>query len=335
MQYKVTICLLQGPVASVALTTVKTRQLFTLAAEIATLCLATVCLVNHPLFGMHERAATRSGNTECAWTTSVSALRVSPSGSVTIVDVRSGWDYGASHIPGAVRVSWLNYRDGWGRTGKLEPDLNSIASAMAKLGVDSTRPVVVYGKARDGWGEEGRVAWMLHYLGHPNVTILDGGWPAWKRADAPTQRERSRPVPGHFVAQARPEVRAFADDVARASDDSSAVILDTRSKGEWNGSHKYFPARAGRIPGAVHIEWRDFLTGDGYIDRSPEMRERLRSLGLTPGRRIIAYCVGGVRSGEVFFALKALGFRDVCNYDGSWYEWAGDKSRPIARDKEG
>ena len=271
-----------------------------------------------------------------AWTTSVSALRAAPAGAVTIVDVRSARDYGKSHIPGAVRVSWLDYRDGWGRTGKLDRDVDRIARAMAELGVDSSRPVIVYGKAREGWGEEGRVAWMLYYLGHPKVTILDGGWPAWQRAGAPTNGDKPNPARGNFTAHVRADVRAFADDVARASSRAAAaspVILDTRSDGEWNGSRKYFPARTGRIPGAVHIEWQDLLTPDGFVDRSPEQLERLRALGLTPERAVIAYCVGGVRSGEAFFVLRALGFDDVRNYDGSWYEWAADKSRPIERAK--
>ncbi len=298
---------------------------------------------------INSRAAYASAtDVDRVWTTTVSALRAAPPGHLTIVDVRSAWDYGRSHVPGAVRVSWLDYRDGWGRTGKLDSDVDRIARDMAKVGVDSTRSVVVYGNARDGWGEEGRIAWMLHYLGHPDVTILDGGWPAWQRAGWPTERETPKPVPGQFSAHLRPEVRASTEDVARASSarvsssvsssasvsssSSSAVILDTRSTGEWNGSGKYFPARVGRIPGAVHIEWQDLLTADGYVDRSPEQRERLRALGLTPERPVIAYCVGGVRSGEAFYVLKALGFHDVRNYDGSWYEWAADRERPIERD---
>lgn len=263
-----------------------------------------------------------------AWTTSVADLRTAAAGVITIIDVRSSRDYGRGHVPGAVRVSWLDYRDGWGRTGRLPKDLDRVATAMAALGVDSARPVVVYGEAREGWGEEGRVAWMLHYLGHPRVTILDGGWPAWQRAGGSVSRNEPKPGHGRFAAHPRAEARATADDVARAPS-AGIAILDTRSTAEWNGSRKYWPERTGRIPGAVHLEWRDLLTPTGLVDRSSALRERLRTLGLTPERPVIAYCVGGVRSGEAFMVLKALGFRDVRNYDGSWYEWAADARRPV------
>ena len=112
---------------------------------------------------------------------------------------------------------------------------------------------------------------------------------------------------------------------------SGIAILDTRSTGEWNGSAKYWPKRRGRIPGALHLEWQSLLTPDGLVDRSPAQLARLRAMGLTPDRPVIAYCVGGVRSGEAFVALRALGFRDVRNYDGSWYEWSADPTRPVER----
>lgn len=263
------------------------------------------------------------------WTTSVAALRAMvEEDAATVIDVRSAREYRRGHVPGAVRVSWLRFRDGWGRTGKLPRDLEHVARAMAALGVDGTRPVAVYGKAHEGWGEEGRVAWMLHYLGHPRVTILDGGWSAWQRAGGPVTHDAPEPRPGRFAARPRPDVRALADDVAGAAA-AGVALLDTRSVAEWNGSRKYWPRRTGRIPGAVHLEWRDLLSADGFVDRSPALRERLRRLGLTPERPVIAYCVGGVRSGEVFVALRALGFRDVRNYDGSWYEWAADDRRPV------
>ena len=267
------------------------------------------------------------------WTTSVTTLRGAKAGAVSVIDVRSTLAYRLGHVPGAVRISWLQYRDGWGRTGRLPDDQHHLARRLAALGVDSARPVVVYGNARDGWGEEGRVAWMLHYLGHPQVTILDGGWSAWRRAGGAVSRTEPELHAGRFAAHPRPETRADADDVRRAPA-AGVAILDTRSAAEWNGSRKYWPKRTGRIPGAVHLEWRDLLTPEGFVDRSPALRERLRALGLTPDRPVIAYCVGGVRSGEAFIVLKALGFRDVRNYDGSWYEWADDERRPIISAKE-
>lgn len=273
------------------------------------------------------------------WTISAPDLRTTlatPGPRVTVLDVRGWWAYRQGHIPGAVRVSWLDYRAGRGRTGKLPDDLDAVARSLAQKGVDSARTVIVYGRAREGWGEEGRVAWMLHFLGHPYVTLLDGGWAAWHAAGGPVEHATPTPTPGHFAAHPRPAVRATADDVAAATAAgaplSGAVVLDTRSAAEWQGSHRYWPARVGHVPGAVHLEWRDLLDAAGRVDRSSAQRARLAAFGLTPDRPVITYCVAGVRSGEAFWALRALGFRDVRNYDGSWYEWAADPRRPVARE---
>ena len=114
--------------------------------------------------------------------TTPAQLAFRPAGAVTILDARAAGDYRRGHVPGAVRIDWKDFRDGWGRTGKLPPDLNGLARRLADLGVDDDCPVVVYGNARKGWGEEGRIVWMLAYLGHRQVSLLDGGWDGWAAA---------------------------------------------------------------------------------------------------------------------------------------------------------
>jgi thiosulfate/3-mercaptopyruvate sulfurtransferase len=216
-----------------------------------------------------------------------------------------------------------------GARGRLSTDLPALAGRLAALGVDAGRPVLVYGAAADGWGEEGRIAWMLRYLGHPEVVLLDGGFPAWQRAGGGVSREAADPEPGQFVANPEPDLRASQEQVATA-DSTASVVLDTRSRAEWNGSYRYLPKRRGRIPGAVHLHWRDLLAADGTLDRSPAARARLATLGLTDSSTVLAYCVGGVRSAFVTLALRELGIRDVRNYDGSWYEWSANPDRRIA-----
>ncbi len=135
----------------------------------------------------------------------------------------------------------------------------------------------------------------------------------------------------------RPDLRASIDDVQRAIDlgtgrAGDTLLLDTRSLAEWNGSRRYLPARTGRIPGAIHLEWRALLDQDGRLNRSSTLLQHLSERGITKHRPIIAYCVGGVRSAHALVMLRALGFVDVRNYDGSWYEWSADRTRRVERE---
>jgi thiosulfate/3-mercaptopyruvate sulfurtransferase len=264
------------------------------------------------------------------WTATPGELMAGAPGAVTVLDARGVIDYWRGHVPGAVPIRWWAYRDGWLRTGRLPGDLDRLARQLAALGVDDRRPVVVYGRAREGWGEEGRIAWMLHYLGHPDVRVLDGGFRAWVAAGGAVSRARAPRLPGAFSVRPRAEARATADDVARAARGAGAV-LDVRSAPEWDGATPYFESRGGRIPGAVHLEWTELLDTEGRVDRSGRALARLAALGVTPARTVVVYCTGGVRSSEAFVALKALGFADVRNYDGSWWEWSADRTRPVAR----
>src|SRR5687768_17060785 len=219
-----------------------------------------------------------------AWLTTAAELREALASTGTrvpgsaarplVIDARGWLAYRlGGHVPGAVRVSWLSYRDGRFLVGRLPRDLAATARRLAALGVDSSRPVVVYGAASEGWGEEGRVAWMLHYLGHPDVRVHDGGWRAWREAGGMVTRRVVEQPPGRFPLALRQEVRASGDDVAaalaaRARGEPAPAILDTRSGAEWKAYHAYAARRVGRIPGAVHLEWHHLLDPSGRVDRS-------------------------------------------------------------------
>lgn len=255
-------------------------------------------------------------------------LAAQPPGAVTILDARGASAFRQGHLPGAVPIDWTDFRDGWFRTGRLPPDLPALADRLAGYGVDQDRPVVVYGDAREGWGEEGRIAWMLAYLGLREVSILDGGWRAWLAAGLPVSREPARPRPGHFAARPVAGLRASAEDV-EALRQGGGTVLDVRTLAEWQGATPHFEARGGHVPGAVHLEWKDLLDAQGRLD--PEVaRTRLRAAGVDPARPVITYCTAGVRAAEAWIILRALGYPDVRNYDGSWYEWSGDERRPVS-----
>ena len=262
--------------------------------------------------------------------TTPAELIAAPAHSVTILDARGAKDYERGHIPGALRIDWKDYRNGWLRTGKLPKDLDRLAGKMAKLGVDESRPVVVYGKAQGGWGEEGRIVWMLAYLGHHDVSLLDGEWNAWVAAGGAVSTQNESALEAKFTAHPVAAMRAGIDDV-EAARNGAATLLDVRSEKEWKGATPYFEARGGHVPGAVHLVWTDLLDDKGRVDAGGA-KAKLAAAGVRASTPVITYCTGGVRSAEAWTILRALGFENVRNYDGSWYEWSADKKRPVTKE---
>jgi thiosulfate/3-mercaptopyruvate sulfurtransferase len=259
--------------------------------------------------------------TDTAWVVSAAQLRAAPPESTVVLDARGGRDYRAGHVPGAVRINWLRYRDGWLRSGRLPRDLDELGRRLAALGVDGQRRVVVYGNAHRGWGEEGRIVWMLRYLGLPRVAMLDGGWSAWLALGGPKATGTQRRPPGRVTVRPVAELRAFRHDVEAARAPANALILDVRSEAEWNGATPYWEKRGGRIPAAVHLEWKLLLDSAGRLLPRDVARARLTRVGIADTTPVIVYCTGGVRSSFALVALKHLGVVSVRNYDGSWWEW--------------
>lgn len=258
----------------------------------------------------------------------------------TVLDARAR-GFWLGHLPAAQPVDWRDFVDGWGRTGRLHPDAAAMAARLAALGVDATRPVLVYGDAQTGYGEEGRIAWLLSYLGHAQVHILDGGIAAWRRAgQALVRGPAGRPArEGTLSPLAQAGLRSEKAQVLAAQQGQAgqpkSLIVDVRSLDEWLGATPYLEARGGHIPGAVHLPWLGLLDGQGRLRDAATLLRDLAALGLQEpqkeDRPIVVYCTGGVRSAFVWAILRDLGYRQVRNYDGSFWEWAADRSLPVEK----
>ncbi len=220
----------------------------------------------------------------------------------TVLDTRGAMDFLRGHLPGAVRVDWRIGTIGGPLSGKLGP-AEPVAAAFAELGVSLGRPVLVVGAWSEGWGEEGRIAWDLVYLGHADVHVLRGGMASWT---GPTEHFAGRVARGDFVARIRPEVRAYQTTIG-----AGATTIDVREPDEYAGAQRYGEVRGGHLPGAVSVPWKTLLDG------APAQEGPL-----------VVYCTGGVRSAMAWLLLTDAG-RVVANYDGSFWEWSRDQSLPI------
>lgn len=260
----------------------------------------------------------------------VARLQALRSQGVTVLDARPGDGYATGHLPGAQHSPWERFVDG-DRTGLLSADVARIGRELARLGVSTDRPVVVYGQWDQAWGEEGRIYWMLEYLGHRDVHVLEGGIAAWQRAGHALSSEVPSVGHGDFVPRPRPELRATAAQVQQALERGDAVILDIRTLAEYDGLTPHGSERGGHIPEAVHYHWRDVFGEGGALLPRDQVRTRFAELGIGDDTLVIAYCTGGVRSGFIYAVMRWAGYSQPRNYDGSWWEWSSRRELPVAR----
>lgn len=230
-----------------------------------------------------------------------------------VLDTRGRLAFAVGHAPGAVRVDWRDFSDP-DQLGRLDPDVDRLRQRIEALGVDGDRPIVVMGDWHRGWGEEGRIFWMLDSLGHPHVRIVEGGHRAWVGAGLEVTRSSTAPQPGSFEFSPRIDALASLEDL----DHSDVTLLDVRERSEYDGATPYGASRGGHVPGAQHLDWRSVFDGDGRLLPVADLERLLPG----PDQRVVAYCTGGVRSGFLYAVMRSLGRTNVANYAGSWWEYA-------------
>ena len=268
------------------------------------------------------------GYTNSDLLTTPSALAEAQAGATPplVIDLRPPEDFAAGHIPGAVHL------DLWG-VSLIDTDPAPLKAFMWMIdhlfnlrGVTSTTPVVVYD---DQSGiRAARGFWFLEYFGHPHVQMLDGGFAAWVGARRPVTRDAAAPPKSTWSGTPQAATIATWRDVQARLGDPDAVLLDTRTDGEYAGT-TVRAKRGGRIPGAVHVEWTRNLGADGAFKPATELRAMYENAGVTPDKEVITYCQGGYRAAHGYLALRLLGYPRVRNYTGSWKEWGDRQDLPV------
>lgn len=258
-------------------------------------------------------------------------------GAVTLLDLRPAEDFAVGHIEGSRHLDIYGVSLNDSSDAPLSSFLAIFRVLFGARGVAQEKPVVIYDHET---GERAaRAVWLLSVLGHPDVRILDGGTQAWSasghrlarlaEAPPPVDPTKAPPTPPPYRGTQNLELLATRFDVDRAIGDKQAVIVDVRRESEYRGTEKR-ARRAGTIPGAVHVFWRDHLDDKGALRAPAAIRDLYASKGVTPDKTIIPVCHGGYRSANTFIALKSLGYPRVRNYVASWGEWGNrDDSRIV------
>jgi len=256
-----------------------------------------------------------------------------------IVDCRfaledTGWgerEYVARHVPGAVYAHLDRDLSGakTGRNGRHPlPAPEVVAQTFSRLGIDGVTQVVAYGAETDMFSA--RLWWMLRWLGHERVAVLDGGFDKWISEGRPVKPGVETRRPLKFEPHERPEMVVDGAAIAGLLGNGRWRLIDARAPERYRGEIEPLDARAGHIPGAVDCYYKQTVNESGVLLSQAELRSRFESASAgIPPERVVCYCGSGVSACQNILALEHAGLSGAKLYAGSWSEWASDPTRPI------
>ena len=249
--------------------------------------------------------------------------------------------FAQSHIAGAVYADLntdLSVKGDPAVTGALSggrhplPARETFAQWLAATGFDSTKQAVVYD--RQGVNYCGRLWWMLKWLGHDAVAVLDGGLQAWTaQGGALASGAQAAPsAVGAFTVSASKLALVDATTVVRQLGRPSQVIVDARATPRFKGEVEPLDPVAGHIPGALNRPFTQNLTPEGFFKPAAVLRAEFEALlGARPASGVVHHCGSGVSAIPNVLAMEIAGLQGSALFAGSWSEWCSDPARPVAQ----
>ena len=287
--------------------------------------------------------ASRPASTTSTIIDAARARQLLESKEAKFIDVRAPESYSEGHIPTAANIhtffTYLATSDDRGVRELTETFTKELRRAGINDAGSSGEHVITYENSLNTlYGASCRALYILRLLGHPRVSVLGGGYEGWVQDGHPTTTETQEVTEGTFQPKWNPSMWKGETDILGALGDPNVVLLDVRDLDEWKGesSSPYgvdFAPRKGRLPGATHILWKDFMeandSGQVRFKRPEEICAMCEARGVTPDKEIVVYCFKGARASNTYLALKDAGFEKVSNYFASWNEWSRDENLQI------
>ncbi|OMF26872.1 sulfurtransferase [Paenibacillus sp. FSL H8-0259] len=260
--------------------------------------------------------------------------------------------YEQEHIPGAVYLDLkLDLSSPVTEHGGRHPlpDPEVLAARLAKLGIGNDSRIVAYDD--ESGMNAARLWWLLRYLGHEQVFILEGGFSAWKAEKYPVTDHQPVRVPSTFTANLQPHMLVDVEEVRRVSVKTAGfgtqdgadtgntagvaaslsalpILIDSRANDRYHGLNETLDPVGGHIPGAVNYFWKETQNAGGSFKSADELAEHFA--GMDKNAEIIVYCGSGVTACPNVLALEKAGFKKVRLYAGSWSDWISYEENPVA-----
>ena len=262
-------------------------------------------------------------------------MRWQAEGPVLLLDVRTDvFAYLKGHLPGAEYLNTETLRASEGGIPTRLLSAGAYRALFSRLGIDPAKPVVIYSAGESRNIDATFAAFLLAAFGHPKIYVLDGGYSKWQLEQRPIAVHYPRVPTTKFPDWPFNPDTASLDEVRRASEGGSAVLVDARSPEQYAGEAGA-QMRRGHIPGAINHYWQNDLTqaGFGHVWKPvDELRQSYAAQGITPEKDVIAYCNSATEASHTYFTLRnLLGYPRVRVYVGSWTEWAEKEELPVEK----
>jgi thiosulfate/3-mercaptopyruvate sulfurtransferase len=242
-------------------------------------------------------------------------------------------EYQEAHVPGAVYAHLGHDLAGTktGRNGRHPlPDVEAFKKTLGTLGIEAASQVVAYDQDTGMYAS--RLWWLLRWVGHDGVAVLDGGFAKWVQEHRPVATGGERRVRSTFEGSPRADATMSADEVGEKARSGDWRVVDARAPERFRGETEPIDRVAGHIPGAVNHFYKSNLDPSGTFRSPADLAASFRAAmgGVAPDH-VVSYCGSGVTACHNLLAMEHAGLRGAKLYPGSWSEWSSDPSREVER----
>lgn len=249
-------------------------------------------------------------------------IRTNDKDNVVIIDVRSKEAYVDAHIPGAL---FLDVKQGLTGKESFLPEPENLERTLSDLGINNEDAIIFYDDGNHRAAS--KALFVMKYLGHKNVYVLDGGFSSWLKAGNDSTKELPTITPATYKAHPQESLVLTIDQVKEKLLTDESTLIDSRSSKRYTGEVEPKYKKAGHIPGAKNFQSKQVFDEEGLWKKQDKLKQHFQLLNDT--NEVVVSCGSGNSACMNFVALMEAGFTDVKLYPGGFSEWINDDTNEV------